>query len=132
MFGVPLHKLLTHFPISLAVVGCGYDLWALYASRAGFHRMGSALIRLAAVAALASLATGLDLAGMSGLGSDSAVTGHALVAMLATGVLAALAIARYSREVRARAADALPAAFIVVEVSAVVLVFAATILGHRI
>jgi uncharacterized membrane protein len=133
MIGVSLHTLLIHFPITLAIVACGYDVWALYARQPRLHSVGSGLIRLAALAAVAASATGLNLAGMSGLGSSSAVTGHAGMAVLATLVLAVTAILRYSRDVRAGDSGlAPPPAFVLAEGIGVVLVVGATIMGHRI
>lgn len=132
MFGVALHKLLVHFPIALAVLACGYDGWALYARRPELHRTGSGLLRLAAVAAIAASGTGLDLAGMAGLGSASTVTGHAGAAVATTVVLTTAAVIRYSHEVRRGDTRDLSPGVFAAEALAAVLVLATAILGHRI
>lgn len=133
MFGVSLHSLLVHFPIALAFVACGYDLWAIYAKQSRLYRMGSGLIKVAAVTAVAAAGSGLDLAGMSGLGSASAVTGHAGFALVATLILAAVAGMRYSAEMKAESGRAmLSPALLAAEVVAVLLVAVAAVMGHRI
>ena len=133
MFGVSLHSLLVHFPIALTFVACGYDGWAVYARRSRLHRVGSSLIKLAAGTAVAATATGLDLAGISGLGSASSVTGHAGMALISTLVLSVTAIVRYSAEMRTDTPDAPFSVWMFsAEVVAVVLVFATAVLGHRI
>jgi uncharacterized membrane protein len=133
MFGVTLHELVVHFPVSLAAVACGYDLWGLYAGPRGLHGVASGLLRLAALAAIVAMSTGLGQAGMSGLGSQSSVTGHAGVALVGTGLLAAVAGMRYTRAVRSGQADAAPpGAVVLAEVVGVLLVGAATVMGHRI
>jgi uncharacterized membrane protein len=133
MFGVSLHNLVVHFPIALALVGCGYDAWAAYTGRTSLHRTGSGLIRLAALSAVLAAGTGLNLAGMSGLGSASEVTGHAGVALLGTAVLVTAAGVRYSVEVRSEGRpDGLPAVILAAEGAAAALVAAAAIMGHLI
>jgi len=131
MFGVSLHRLLIHFPISLAIVACGYDAWAVYSRESRFHAVGSDLLKLAAVAAVAAAGTGLDLAGMSGLGSSSPVTGHAGLAILATLVLVATAVMRYSSEVRSDS-PRFSTAWLAAEIVAAVLIAAAAVVGHTI
>ena len=133
MFGVSLHSFLIHFPITLAIVACGYDGWALYAKQVRFHSVASGLIKLAAVSAVAAAGSGLDLAGVSGLGSASSVTGHAAFALLATLILAVAAGARYSAEMRSETGEVVfSPAFLVAEVVAVLLVVGTVVLGHRI
>ena len=100
MFGIPLHILIAHFPIVLAIVAFLYDAWASYSGDATLHAVGSTLTKYAALAAVIATSTGLGSAGMSGLGSGSTVTAHAGGGILATIVLVALAIMRYSSEVR--------------------------------
>lgn len=133
MFGVPLHILLVHFPITLATVAFGYDAWALYTQRPLLHRVASSLGKLAALSAVAATVTGLDLAGISGLGNRSSVTGHAALALLTTFVLALTAIIRYSVEMRSdREREALPSSLLVGEFFGMLLVLTTAIMGHRI
>lgn len=132
MFGVALHKLIVHFPIALAVLACAYDGWGFYAKRPKLHEVGSGLLRLAAIAALAASATGLDLAGMAGLGSASSVTGHAAAGVATTVVLTAAAGIRYSHEVRRGDARKLSPEVFAAEALGAVLVLVTAILGHRI
>ena len=101
MFGVQLHKLIIHFPIVLALVAFSYDAWASYSRNSRLHEVGSRLTMFAAASALIATATGFDLAGISGLGSGSTVTGHAGFGLVSTIVLLALAALRYSAEARA-------------------------------
>jgi len=132
MFGVSLHSLLVHFPITLVIVGCCYDLWAMYSHRTRFHSVGSAMIRSSALAAVAAAGSGLSLAGMSGLGSTSRVTGHAGLALLTTALLAMTAVGRYSAEVRSDDPAIFRTWFLVAELVAVGLIFATTIMGHKV
>src|SRR5262245_30915861 len=95
MFGIPLHKLIIHFPIALTIIALVYDAWALYAKRPALHRTGYGFTLWAAVGAFAALGTGLQLAQMVRL-DKAAVTGHAGFAIGSTIVLVALAGMRYS------------------------------------
>src|SRR5262245_15617228 len=90
MFGIPMHKLIIHFPIALTIIAVGYDSWALYARKPALHRTAYGLTLWAAVGALAAAGTGLQLAEMVRL-DKGAVTGHAGYAIASTIVLAALA-----------------------------------------
>ena len=133
MFGVPLHSLVIHFPIALGVFAFVYDAWAVYSKDTRLHLVGSSLLKLSAASALAALGSGVSLAGMSGLGSRSTVTGHAGLALTASVVLAGLAFARYSAEARASdRAGAFRPAWLAVEGAGAILVTATAILGHRI
>jgi uncharacterized membrane protein len=133
MFGVSVHSLLTHFPITLAIVACGYDGWAVWTRNARLHGVGSGLIKLAALGAVAATGAGFDLAGVSGLGSSSSVTGHAGLALLTTLVLVSTAVIRYSAETRSDTPEEVfSMAFLVAEVSAALLVVATAIMGHKI
>jgi uncharacterized membrane protein len=76
MFDVPIHKFLVHFPIALTVIALIYDSWAVYAKKPELHRTGYGLTLWAAVAGLAAVGTGLQLAEMVHL-DKGAVTGHA-------------------------------------------------------
>ena len=40
MFGVPLHKLIIHFPIALMIIAAIYDSWAVYSKRTQLHAIG--------------------------------------------------------------------------------------------
>src|SRR5215510_13314995 len=97
MFDVPIHKLIVHFPIALAVMAAIYDSWALYAKKPELHRAGYGLTLWAAVGALAAVGTGLQLAELIRI-DKGAVTGHAGFGITSTIVIAALAGLRYSAQ----------------------------------
>ena len=133
MFGVPLHKLIIHFPIVLAWVAFSYDAWACYSRNSRLHQVGSRLTMFAAASALIATATGFDLAGVSGLGSGSTVTGHAGFSLASTVVLLALAGLRYSAEARADfPEETYSNLWLGVGLLAVILVAVTAVLGHRI
>src|SRR5712691_4047543 len=95
LLGIPIHKLIIHFPIALTIIALIYDSWAVYARKPELHRTGYGLSLWAAVGALAAAGTGLQLAEMVRL-DKAAVTGHAGFAITATVILAGLAGVRYS------------------------------------
>lgn len=64
MFGIPIHKLIVHFPIVLTEFALLYDCWALYTKKPELHRAAYGLTLWAAVGALAAVGTGLQLAEM--------------------------------------------------------------------
>ena len=133
MFGVQLHKLIIHFPIVLALVAFSYDAWASYSRNSRLHEVGSRLTMFAAASALIATATGFDLAGVSGLGSGSTVTGHAGFGLVSTIVLLALAALRYSAEARADFPEkTYSGLWLGVGLLAVILVAVTAVLGHRI
>jgi len=101
LFNIPIHKLIIHFPIALAIIAVIYDAWALYARKPELHRTGYGLTLWAAVGALAAAGTGLQLAEMVRL-DKAAVTGHAGFAITATIVLTGLAGVRYSAQAQDR------------------------------
>lgn len=133
MFGVPLHILIVDFPIVLTMVAFFYDAWACYSGHPSFHAVGSTLTKYAAVAAVIATSTGLQSAGMSGLGSGSTVTAHAGAGILTTIVLVALAIMRYSSEVREEESEQSYLSLrLAIVTLAVVLIAITAIVGHRI
>jgi uncharacterized membrane protein len=69
MFGVPIHKLIIHFPIALTILAAIYDSWGVYAKK-------PELIRI----------------------DKGAVTGHAGFAITTTIVIVAVAGLRYSAQ----------------------------------
>jgi uncharacterized membrane protein len=128
MFGIPIHKLIIHFPIALTIIAVVYDGWALYAKRPVLHRTAYGLTLWAAVAALAAAGTGLQLAEMTRL-DKAAVTGHAFFAISTTILLAALAGLRYSAQAQEKKEFQLW--WLVVEVAAAALIAATAVTGHR-
>ena len=133
MFGIPLHILIAHFPIVLAIVAFLYDAWASYSGDRTLHAVGSTLTKYAALAAVIAASTGLGSAGMSGLGSGSTVTAHAGGGILATIVLVALAIMRYSSEVREEeSGQAYSGLWLATGALAAVLIAITALAGHRI
>ena len=133
MFGIPLHNLAVHFPIVLALVAVLYDGWARYAGDRSLHSAASGLVMLAAVAAIIATASGLNLAGASGLGSGSATTGHAVSGILTTIVLTAGAAWRYAAHARGDSGEeAYVDGWLLLGAIGAILVLVTAIAGHRI
>lgn len=133
MFGVPFHNLAVHFPIVLALVAVLYDGWARYSGNRALHSAASGLTILAAVSAAAATASGLNHAGATGLGSGSATTGHAIIGILATIVLAGGASWRYAAHARGDSAEeAYTDGWLLLGAVGAVLVLITAIAGHRI
>jgi uncharacterized membrane protein len=128
MFGVPIHKLIIHFPIALTIMALVYDVWALYAKKPALHRTAYGLTLWAAVGALAAAGTGLQLAEMIRI-DKGAVTGHAGFALGATIVLAALAGLRYSAQAQEKKEYQIW--WLVLQIAAAALVGAAAVTGHQ-
>jgi uncharacterized membrane protein len=128
MFGIPIHKLIIHFPIALTIMAVVYDSWALYAKKPTLHRTAYGLTLWAATGALAAVGTGLQLAEMIRL-DKGAVTGHAGFAIGSTIVLAALAGLRYSAQAQER--KEYQTWWLILEVAAVALITATAVTGHR-
>ena len=128
LFGIPIHKLIIHFPIALAIIAVVYDSWAVWAKKPALHRAAYGLTLWAAVGALAAAGTGLQLAEMIRV-DKAAVTGHAGFAIGATILLAAVAGLRYSAQAQER--SEFQTWWLVIETAAAVLVFAAAVTGHR-
>ena len=128
MFGIPIHKLIIHFPIALTIIALAYDSWALYAKRPALHRTGYGLTLWAAVGAFAALGTGLQLAQMVRL-DKAAGTGHAGFAIGSTIVLVALAGIRYSAYAQERKEYQIW--WLVIQVAAAALIAATAVTGHK-
>ena len=128
VLGVPIHKLLIHFPIALIVIAVLYDSWALYAKKPELHRVGYGLTLWAAVGALAALATGLQLAELI-RADKGAVTGHAGFGIASTIVVAGLGGLRYAAQ--AREQKGYPIGWLALELGAAVLIIATAVTGHR-
>src|SRR5215470_18199650 len=126
MFGIPIHKLIIHFPIALTVIAVVYDSWALYAKKPVLHRTAYGLTLWAAVGALAAVGTGLQLAELIRL-DKGAVTGHAGFAITTTIVIAAVAGLRYSAQ--AQDQKGYKVGWLVLEVIAVGLIVATAVTG---
>jgi uncharacterized membrane protein len=128
MFGIPLHKLIIHFPIALTIIAMIYDAWALYSKRPELHIVGYGLNLWGAVWALAAVMTGLQLAGVTRV-AQGVVTGHAGFGIASGAVITILGILRYSAV--AREQNDYRTEWLVLEVAAVILVSATAITGHR-
>lgn len=121
MLGVPYHFLAVHFPLVLVVLTLFYDVRRVY-------DVGYRLTLGAAASALIGVATGLMLAG----GQLSRMTVHASASLLGSLAIVALAMLRYSRNVREEEPlTSLPAAWLILEVVAVLCIVTAAITGHR-
>ena len=128
MFGIPIHKLLIHFPIALTIIAVIYDSWGLYAKKPELHRAAYGLTLWAAVAALAAVGTGLQLAEMVRV-DKGAVTGHAGFGIASAIVIAALGGLRYSAQ--AREQKDYQIWWLVLGLGAAVLIVATAVTGHR-
>lgn len=128
MLGIPLHKLIIHFPIALTIVAIIYDSWAVYSRRTELHTVGYGLTLWSAVCALTAVVTGLQLAGVSRV-SAGVVTGHAGFGIAAAIVITTLGILRYSAVAREQYEFRL--GWLVLEAGAAVLIAAAAITGHQ-
>jgi uncharacterized membrane protein len=128
MFGIPVHKLIIHFPIALTILAVMYDSWALYSRRAELHSISYGLSLWAAFCALIAAVTGLQLAGVSRV-SAGVVTGHAGFGIASAVVITAVGIARYSAV--ARDQNDYRIAWLVIEVGAALLIAATAITGHQ-
>ena len=133
MFGIPLHTLIVHFPIVLAIVAFVYDAYGCYSGNAKLHRIGSNLTKYASFSAAIATLTGFELAGVSGLGSNSNVTAHAGAGILTTIVLVALSVIRYSSEIRNEEPHPIyPLHFLIIGAFAMLLVVITALAGHSI
>ena len=128
MFGIPIHKLIIHFPVALTMMALVYDAWAIYGKKPELHRTGYGLTLWAAVGALAAVGTGLQLAEMI-RANKGAVTGHAGFAIAATLVLVAVAGARYSAQAQEKKGYAIW--WLILQVVAAALIAVAALTGHR-
>jgi uncharacterized membrane protein len=128
MFGIPIHRLIIHFPIALSIMALFYDSWALYSKKPELHRMAYGLTLWASVGALAAVGTGLQLAEMIRI-DKGAVTGHAGFAIGTTIVLAGLAGVRYAAQAQER--RGYPVWWLILEAAAALLVTATMVTGHR-
>jgi uncharacterized membrane protein len=128
LLGIPIHKLIIHFPIALTIIAVTYDAWAVYARKPELHRTGYGLTLWAAVGALAAAGTGLQLAEMVRI-DKAAVTGHAGFGITATIILAGLAGVRYSAH--ALEQKGYPIWWLLLEAAAAALIVAAAVTGHR-
>ena len=128
VLGVPIHKLLIHFPIALVIIAVIYDSWALYAKKPELHRMAYGLTLWAAVGALAAVATGLQLAELIRI-DKGAVTGHAGFGIASTIVIAGLGGLRYSAQAREQTGYQI--GWWVLEIAAAALILATAVTGHR-
>src|SRR5712671_439105 len=98
MFGIPLHMLVIHFPIALAVLAAIQDLRAHFGKRPELHRTGYTLSMWAALAAAAAMTTGLQMLGDRI--HTTRATFHAGAGLTSGLILIVVAMVRYSAEAR--------------------------------
>jgi uncharacterized membrane protein len=130
MFNIPLHLLLVHFPIALAIAAAICDARGHWGKRPELHRLGSALSLWAAAGAALAMLTGLQLLGDRAHAARA--TFHAGMGLITGLTLIAVAMARYSAE--AREADfksSGPPSWLILELLAALAVAATAITGHR-
>ena len=128
MFDIPLHKLVIHFPIALTIIAVVYDSWAIHSKNPELHQTGYGLTLWAAVASLAAVVTGLQLAGVTRR-DRGAATGHAGFGIMSSIALTALGILRYSA--RAREERGYRMVWLLLELGAAGLIVATAVTGHR-
>jgi uncharacterized membrane protein len=128
MFDIPLHKLIVHFPIALAVIAALYDGWALYYRKPSLHDASYGMALWAGVSSLAAVTTGLLLAGVSRIDAG-VLTGHTGFGIAAGIIVTFAAFVRYSA--RARNDRRYRAGWWILEAGAALLIIAAAITGHR-
>jgi len=128
MFGIPLHKLIIHFPVALTLIALVYDSWAIYGKKPELHQTAYGLILWAAVGALAAVGTGMQLAQLIRV-DKGAVTGHAGYAITSTILLVVVAGIRYSAH--AREEKDYRIWWLLMQVVAAGMIFATAITGHR-
>ena len=131
MFDIPLHKLIVHFPIVLAIFAFAFDAFGLYSKRPELHDTGYSLSLWAAMGAVAAVVTGLQIADLS-LSSKGAVTGHALFGIATGIVLTVFGVWRYAAHNRQEGPDEnYTIAWLILEGLGAVLVAITAIMGHR-
>ena len=128
MFGIPLHKLIIHFPIALTIMALIYDGWGIYARRPRLHETGYGLSLWAAATGLGAVTTGLLLAGVSRIESG-VLTGHTAFGLAAGIAATVLGFWRYTAQVK-NVKD-YQSGWFVLQVAAAILTIAAAITGHR-
>jgi uncharacterized membrane protein len=128
VFGIPLHRLLIHFPFALMIIVVIYDSWAVYSKRPALHETTYGLTLWSAVTIIAAVVSGLEVANNTGI-PRGAVTGHAGYGIAAAIVVTTLGILRYSA--RARDQKDYSTVWLVLTWVAAGLVIATAVLGHR-
>jgi uncharacterized membrane protein len=128
MFGIPLHRLVIHFPIALTIIALFYDSWALYSKRVMLHTVGYGLTLWAALSALLAVVTGLQLAGVSRVSAE-VITGHAGLGLGSSVLIATLGILRYSA--MAREQTEFRMVWLILEIGAAILIAATAVTGHQ-
>jgi uncharacterized membrane protein len=131
MFGIPLHKLIVHFPIALTIVAFSYDFRGLYYKRPEYHEIGYRLSIWAAGTIVVAIITGLSRAGALGLDSGAA-TGHTGYGIGSGLILVGLGVRRYtvlaSGEHNSRYYSSV---WLAIQAIALLLVSVTAITGHR-
>ena len=131
MFGIPIHKLIVHFPIALTFAAVVYDMRALYSKRPELHDIGYKLTVWSAVSAVAAVITGLSRAGALGLDSGAA-TGHTAYGIGSGLVLVGFGVRRYTVLASGEHDSQFYSnAWTAVQILAFVLISATAITGHR-
>lgn len=131
MFDIPLHNLIVHFPIALAIFAFAFDAVAMSSKRPELHDTGYSLSLWAALGAVAAVVTGLQIADLS-LSARSALTGHALFGIATGIVLTGFGIWRYSAHNHQEGPDeAYTVLWLILEALGAVLVAITAVMGHR-
>ena len=110
------------------IIAAIYDCWGVYSKRPQLHTVGYGLNLWAAVASLAAVVTGLQLAGVTRV-APGAVTGHAAFGIASCLAITTVGIMRYSAIAREQYEYRI--GWLVLEVGAAVLVATTAIMGHQ-
>ena len=129
MLDIPLHLLVVHFPIALAVIAVIYDTRGRLSGRPELHQTGYVLTLWSAAGAALALATGLQLTG-GHLEAPESIA-HAGLGLVGGIILIALAVLRYSAEARKTELETYPVLWFVLEIAGAAAVVAAAVTGHR-
>jgi uncharacterized membrane protein len=129
-FNVPVHFLLVHFPIGLALTAAFLDLRGRLSGKPGLHAVGYPLTLGAALGAVLAVITGLQqLGGRTNNPSAALHAAAGLIVMITWVVLAGL---RYTARARQTEGDEpFPAGWLALELFGAAAIIAAAITGHR-
>ena len=131
MFGVPLHFLVVHFPIALAVLSAVCDAYGYFGNAPSWHETSYRLTGWAAVAASFAVLTGLQMGG--GRFETSESIAHVATALV--GTLSLISLAGVCYAVRARqekeATERIPLTWLLLSLFAGIVIAMAALTGHR-
>jgi uncharacterized membrane protein len=130
LFNIPVHFLLVHFPIGLAITAAILDFRGRRSGATALHDAGYRLTLGAALGAVLATITGMQLLG--GRTSNPSAALHAAAGLVVTVTWVIFAAIRYSARARQTDLDEpFPVLWLVLELFGALVVIAAAITGHR-